>query len=41
MKRCSTWLIIKEINIETRITYHLITTGMAIIRKIYKEQMWE
>ena len=37
MKKCSALLIIREMQIKTRMRSHFISTRMAIIKKIYKQ----
>ena len=40
MRRCSTLLIIREMQIKTTMRYHLISVRMTIIKKSTKNKYW-
>ena len=41
MKRCSTPLIVREIEIKTIMSYHLTPVRIAIIKKVRKKTYWK
>ena len=41
MKRCSTLLTVREIQIKTTVRYHFILVGMTIIKKIMDKKCWQ
>ena len=40
VKKCSTWLIIREMQIKTKIRYHLTPLRMAVTEKSTSKNGW-
>jgi hypothetical protein len=40
MKKCSTSLTIKEIQVETTLRFHLTSLGMTVIKKTNNNKCW-
>ena len=41
MKKCSSSLVIREMQIKTTLRYHLMPVRVVIIKKIWRQQMLE
>ena len=40
VKKCSTWLIIREMQIKTKLRYHLTPLRMAVTKKSTSKNGW-